>query len=223
MDGNKPTKRAKRDGECGWAYRHGWFMPKAHSRITLEITDVRVQRLQEISEEDAKAEGFDEETCEAVLLKAAGKSDPDEAYYVTDDSEDDVTEGYLCYDCAEAQQKEHGDGARINAATCPESDGPAYCDKCYRPLYLSLTTYGIESELLLGCTEPDDIKRLPVKGMDAAIAAMIAGGIGDLQDEHKGRLAQIGFATLWNSINAKKYPWDSNPWVWAITFKREQA
>jgi hypothetical protein len=28
------------------------------------------------------------------------------------------------------------------------------------------------------------------------------------------------FAYLWDSINSKKYPWASNPWVFAIEFKR---
>jgi len=81
-------------------------MPRWASRITMEITDVRVQRLQDISEEDAIAEG-------SGCILASHKvwdGDPD----------------------------------------------------CYRKL----------------------------------------------------------FSKLWNSINGKSHPWESNPWVWAVTFKR---
>jgi hypothetical protein len=96
---------------AGWGWRPSIFMPRAASRITLEVTGVRVERLQDISEADAIAEGV----------------------YTNDQA----------------------------------------IEKLGLPADTKLT--------------------------------------GSCVDKYR---------IVWESINAKKYPWESNPWVWVIEFKK---
>jgi hypothetical protein len=48
-----------------------------------------------------------------------------------------------------------------------------------------------------------------------------AEGLARNEDFDRGPYANAReeFAQLWNSINGKRAPWVSNPWVWVITFK----
>ncbi len=64
-------------GDRLWVRRPGIFMPKALARLWLTVTQVRVQRLQEISEEDAIAEGCTNRDCFRILWDSLnGKTHP---------------------------------------------------------------------------------------------------------------------------------------------------
>ena len=62
----KPADIAYWGGKAGFAFRPGIHMPRWASRLTLTVTEVRVQRLQECSKEDAAAEGL-------IKLPATGR------------------------------------------------------------------------------------------------------------------------------------------------------
>lgn len=213
FDGPKPSW-------CGKS-RPGRFMPLwMRSKLPVfELTDVRVERVQDISEADAIAEGFDQDTCWATLDAAAGRVQSYPACWLRHDQKS--CDGYFCHKCAAKKIKELGEGWTVGGTwnDFHESDGPSFCDKCQCVIDLSLTEYGIDRELFLENDLPENRQHFAARGADARIAATFAGGIGDLQEKHLGRLAQIGFATKWDQINGVG-SWAANPWVWVLSFRK---
>lgn len=74
---------------------------------------------------------------------------------------------------------------------------------------LTLRVTGVKVERVQEIT-PDDACKEGVS-MEGKLFPLI-----NYEDKIRGR-----FITLWDSINAKRgYSWDSNPWVWVVSFER---
>lgn len=71
------------------------------------------------------------------------------------------------------------------------------------------------SRITLEITEVRVQRVQEISGHDA-----ISEGVGEIASEYPDLQPTELFRELWNSINGKKAPWESNPWVWAITFRR---
>lgn len=97
---NPPIKVEKNTfREIGWYKRSSLFMPKQYSRIWLKVTEVRVERLQDISEADAIAEGI-----ETLFPNDSPNHDPEsfKNYTWHGDGGDDSFSGYSSTDSAKA-------------------------------------------------------------------------------------------------------------------------
>lgn len=81
---------------------------------------------------------------------------------------------------------------------------------------------------------PREASRITLRVTEARVQRLQEISFGDIRaeglpmlcDKHPGEhtacsYIRDGFVAGWDSINGKKAPWSSNPWVWAITFEQE--
>lgn len=128
----------------GWPikWRSPIFMPRWASRLALRVTEVRVQRLQEISEEDAIAEGATSRYVEGQGWNRIGWQ---------------------------------MDWSRVGT----------------RSRWGSVNVRGAGRALTAELTNADVALSSP----------------------------RLAYGNAWNKINEKRAPWESNPYVWAVSFE----
>ena len=105
------------------------------------------------------------------------------------------------------------------ADVCPE---PKWKPAIFMRPSESRITLGVVSIRVerLHAIDEEDARREGVNASDASIvfrndAAGRPKVVDEMANTHRG-----AFAILWDEINGKRAPWESNPWVWRVEFRR---
>jgi hypothetical protein len=114
---------------------------------------------------------------------------------------------------------------RAECATSAEIETFKWRPSIHMPRWASritLEVIGIRVERVQDITEPDAIAEGVGYGYQMNAGWPDYGHIEDGICTLTQDTAVMSFATLWDSINAKRgYSWDSDPWVWVVEFELE--
>ena len=178
------------------------------------ITDVKIERLQELSDEDCTKEGvgaFLKVICEKASEKYEKKSD--NIYWITGRGYDQSLS--YCHNCArkevEALNQEIGKGYEkyiVDGGWGVEDEHPCFCEKCGKPLLFDF------------CGNVD--LELPNLDLRYESDLYILNQILSQDDEDAEKViryfAREAFASLIDKVSGKG-TWESNPWVVAYSLE----
>lgn len=84
---------------------------------------------------------------------------------------------------------------------------------------LTLEIVSVRLERLQDITEADALAE-GIRSTRLEIANMDVYHVEDWPTDRCGETARDMFRSMWDSINGKRAPWQSNPWVWVVTFRK---
>lgn len=193
-------------------------MPRWAARAVLEITDIKVDRLHRITDDDIKATGYTRFEAEAALQPLAKRAKARPQHWLSGPGMDEGIS--WCRKCAEKQAAKLGKAQKQEIRVeggydVQDEDGPRFCEGCGHIVEFHLTEFGILS--YLPEFEKDPVVKSPV---DAYELSRYFESEEKCYPEIEQRLRRLGFRVVWDSEHAKNgFGWEKDPWNWIVQFR----